>query len=630
MDKPTQETGFLKELGRELRQVWQAANDALENSGVAIRNQLRLARQARLDYVVLPVGGPLPERAGPPRSFLQRQLPLPPEPLSLQALNYRLRAVADAANVRGVVFVFQGFSAGLASLQNFRASVQRLRNAGKQAVVYTPYLDLPHYFAATAADRIVAPPGVMFDVLGLRSEAVFLKDALARLGVEADVLQISPYKTAFDALNKAEMSPEHRQQINWLLDEMFDVVTAAIAAGRNKSQDEIKALIDQAPLLAEEALAHGLVDDLGYEDNLAHLLAGKCQAKGASESSEAGPAAGDPAAGEDAQETSEEPTRGKPPKQGKPQVRLLPWSRARDLLLEKARRTTPRYIGVISLEGTIAMGPSRQPPIDIPVPFVGGAVAGEATLSQLLREAEQDDKMAALIFHVDSGGGSSLASDLIGRQIERINQKKPVLAYMGNVAASGGYYISATARHIMAQPTTLTGSIGVITAHLSTAGLYNKLSVNRVSLARGRHAALYSDETPLTVEERQLLWRGVVDTYHQFKQVVARGRALPLEELDPICEGRVWTGRQAVGHMLVDSHGDFVDAVRQVAGLAGLPTDDAHTIPLINLHPHDRGDYLLPQPFEAAEEVLRLLSADHLRQWLNRPLWLMPFQIKFW
>lgn len=610
---------FLPELGRELRDLWRSFTTALSNSGLSFRNQLRQMQRAELDYIVIPIGGPLPERDAPPRSFLQRQLPLPPEPISLETLNRRLQAIAQAGNVKGVVFVFRGFSAGLATLQNFRSAVLRLRDAGKEVVVYTPYLDLPHYFVATAADRIIIPPTAQFDVLGLRSETVFLKDVLAQVGVEAEVIQISPYKSAFDMLGKADMTPQLREQTNWLLDSIFDTLTAALADGRRKTQEEIKTLIDQSPLFAEEALAFGLVDALGYEDTLTYELAAPNKPADPPLTPEAEPVV-------PAEQTKNEPP--PPQEQERPKATLRAWREARSMLLEKPQRPSRQHIGVISLTGTITMGPSRQPPIDLPLPFIGGAAAGEETLIQLLRQAEADDQMAALIFHVDSGGGAALASDLIWRQLERIAQKKTVLAYLGNIAASGGYYVATAASHIMAQPLTLTGSIGVIMAHISTADLFQKIQANRVSITRGKHAGLYSDEAPLTAEERDILWAGVVEAYQQFKKVVADGRDLPLTELDPISEGRVWTGEQALGHRLIDSYGDFQDAIEKAAELAGVPAGPDRLIQVVNLHAQDR-HYRLPQPFEAAEEIARLLTAEQWRALIGRPLMMLPYHIRF-
>ncbi|MCB9446270.1 MAG: signal peptide peptidase SppA [Ardenticatenaceae bacterium] len=359
-----------------------------------------------------------------------------------------------------------------------------------------------------------------------------------------------------------------------------------------------------------------MIDDVAYEDELAEKLEQERELEGAS-------------FGEEADE---------PPvvQEEKKKAKLLTWGKAQPMLLEKARKWPDKFIGVISLEGLITMGPSRQPPL-IPLPFMDGATAGETTLVNLLRRAEKIDEMAALILHVDSGGGSALASELIAREIQRIQQKKPVLVYMGNTAASGGYYVSALAKYIMCQPATITGSIGVIMMRPNTQALYDKLSVKRVSIKRGERADLYSDDGPLTKDERETLWRGVVETYQSFKQVVANGRALPYDDLDPICEGRVWTGRQALEHKLVDSHGDFVDAIRQAAELAGLPTGPNDGIPAVNLYPKGDG-YRPPQsynndeeavPNEALAEWSRWLSGERLRELSGKPLLLLPYDVKF-
>ena len=253
-----------------------------------------------------------------------------------------------------------------------------------------------------------------------------------------------------------------------------------------------------------------------------------------------------------------------------PKAILKTWPQARKQLLEKPHRSSRRFIGVVSLNGLITMGPSRGSPLDLPIPLVGGSTAGEQTLLATLRQAERINDMAALIFHVDSGGGSALASELIARQIQRIGQKIPVLVYMGNVAASGGYYVSARAAHIMSQESTMTGSIGVISGRPSTSELLDKVKVKRISMNRGRNAALYFNQTPMSADERQIFWDSILHTYEQFKNEVAAGRNLPFEDLDPICEGRVWTGRQALEHKLIDSHGDFIDAIYKAADLSGI------------------------------------------------------------
>ncbi len=592
--------------------AWHWLSDSWSMSDVYARNWIRKLRRASVDYVIMPVGGPLPERAAPQRGFLERRLPIwPTSPLSMEYLNGRLQLIGDADNVKGVLLIFRGLDTGLATIQNMRRSLERLREAGKESIVFTPYLDLRHYYAASAADRIYAPPGATFNTLGLHAEVVFLKDALQQIGVEVDVVQISPYKAAFDNLQYAALTPEYRQQLNWLLDDQYDTITADIAGSRAIDPGTLRSLIDQAPHFAEKALELGLIDGLAYEDELAYLLA---------EDRESAPV--EKQNGERKDVASKENGQQKRPK-----AAIKSWPAAYRSLLEKPRRTAARFIGVISMEGMMTMGPSRRSPIDLPIPFLGGATAGEQTIVDLLRRAERIGNMAALILHVDSGGGVALAADFIGREMARINRKIPVVVYMGNVAASGGYYVSAPARYIMCQTGTTTGSIGVITMRPSTRDLYQKLLVNRVSLQRGEHANLYSDAAPMSAEERQIFTDGVVHSYEQFKRIVADGRSLPYEALDPICEGRVWTGNQAKDHDLVDSHGDFVDAIKKAAELGGLVVDDDHAIPVANLT-GKRDGYILPRPFEETQEIARFLSKDWLQGISGRPLLILPFQIK--
>ncbi|MCA9868206.1 MAG: signal peptide peptidase SppA [Anaerolineales bacterium] len=608
-DDPARQSGPDKSYRRVIPPLGRALADGWSAVGINLRNGWRRMRKTHLDYVVIPVGGSLPERSGPPRNFIERRLPLPPDPLSLQALNARFQAVADAGNVRGVILIFRGFEAGLATLQNFRASVTRLRAAGKEVVVYTPFVDLAHYYAASAADRIVIPPSSHFEVLGLFTELTFLKDSLARVGIEAEVVQISPYKTAMDQFGRDHMSPEQREQLDWLLDDQFDMLTADMAADRGLDQATLRRIIDEGPLTAAAALEAGLVDGVAYDDELPQWL-------GRGNSPHDLPTERAPGTGDD---------------NGQEKVILKLWPQARRLLLERPRRRSRRFVGVISLEGLIAMGASRKPPIDLPIPFIGGQTAGEQTVVGLLRRVEKLPHMAALIFHVDSGGGSALASDLIERQLERVAARIPVVVYMGNVAGSGGYYVSAPARHIMSQQATLTGSIGVIQTRINTAGLYDQLSANRVTIERGQHAGLYRDSGPMTSNEKAIYWRMINEIYDQFKEVVARGRGLSTERVNEIGGGRVWTGRQARSLGLVDSHGDFIDAINKAAELAALPVDDDHAVSISTFYARS-SSYALPPPTPSAlvEEIGRLLGGERLKTLSSQPMLLLPYNLRFW
>ncbi len=594
MSDSQQENDFFSELGDELKQVWQAAGNFWRQTAVSLRNGWRQLRHAQIDYVVLAVGGPLSERAEPPRSFLERQLPLPQPPLSIEQLTRRLTRIADADNAYGVLLILDGISSGSATIQNLRRSLERLKDAGKQVVVYTPYLDLRHYYLATAADRIIVPPSATFEAFGLHSEVSFLKPALEKVGISVEAVQISPYKAAPNSFIKADITPEQQEQMAWLLDDLYDQITAAFANGRSLTQEQIQGLMNQVPMTAEAALAAGLVDDVAYQE---------------------------------ANETAVSPENESATEKEKPKATLLNWNKASRLLTEIARQRSRKFIGVVSLEGAIMMGSSQNPPIDLPIPLIGGETAGEHTIVYLLRRAEQLDNIAGLIFHVDSPGGAALASDLIGREIQRLRQKMPVLVYMGNTAASGGYYVSAHASHIMSQALTITGSIGVFALRLNAQELYNKVGINRVGIDRGSRANLYSGMAPLSAEEREAFHNAIVESYQQFKQVVSAGRDLPYEELDEICNGRVWTGRQALAHKLVDSHGDFTDAVHKLAELAKLPDPNSHDIPVVNLFAKNTR-HLIPQPFEMAKTVNKLLAPERLEAFNNKPLFLLPYSIK--
>lgn len=610
MDQEKRSRGPIQKVGHSLQIAWQEFRFLLTRTRIGFRNRLRKFRNLHLDYVVIPVGGTLPERNKPPRGFFERRLPYPPEPLSLETLNEMFERIGKAENVRGVVIVFRGISTGLARIQNLRSSIKRLQAHGKECIVYTPYLDMAHYFAASAADRIVVPPAANFEVIGLHAETFFLKDTLKRVGIEAEVIQISPYKSALDALDKSRITPEQEEQINWILDENFDVITATIASERNMEQERLKSLIDNSPMRAELAVNEGLIDHISYEDEIAQWLGSTIQ------ESELAKVDVD---------SIEEDDSGNEPK-SMTKARLATWSRGRRILLEHPRRKHRKYIGVVSIEGTITMGPSRRPPIELPIPIFGSNTAGESTLLKLLRQAERDSRMAALILYVDSGGGSALSSDLIWRQVKRISRKIPVITYMGNVAASGGYYVGAAAAEIMAQPLTITGSIGVVSLHLSTAELYKKLEINRVTFDRGKHANLMSDVAPLNKGQREVMWESIETTYNRFKQIVSDGRDIALSALDPICEGRVWTGRQALDKGLIDGHGDFVDTVAKATELSGIQIDERYKIDVHNLFPHGMG-YQIPMPFQIPEQ----LSWQSIRdQWLaesDKPLLVMPFQL---
>lgn len=532
-------------------------SDLIRNTYLGISNRLRLLRRKGPDYVVVRVRGSYPERTPRrQRPFPLSLLPWPSPPPSVESFDEALERIAGDPRVQGVVLLISGLSAEPATLASLRQAVGRFREAGKRAVAYLQDPGMwPYYFAA-ACDRVFVPESGGLPTAGLWSEAVFLRDTLALVGIEADFEAIAEFKTAPDMFRRSEMTGPHREMLESLLDSIYAHVLEAIARGRDLEVGRVRELLDAVPLSAEEGRQAGLFDGVCYEDELPARLASLEQ----------------PAA-------------------------LLTWFRARRRLVRPRRWHSGRAVGVISLEGMIVPGPSRQPPLPLPVPLpMPEAQAGSETLSSQLRAAAREKGLAAVVLHVESPGGSALASDLIWRDVQRLHQEKPVVVYMGNRAASGGYYVSAPAGVIVAQATTLTGSIGIWGGKIVTRGLFQKLQAQREVVSRGEAAGLYADEAPFDDEERARIRAHLAENYARFKGRVAQGRGMEEKEVEAIARGRVWTGAQAVEVGLVDALGDLHLAAEKARELADLPAD-RHT-PLVDLSAPKQ--YQLPLPAQAA------------------------------
>ncbi len=461
----------------------------------------------------------------------------------------------------------------LAQAQSFGALIERFRQRDrslyaaanrppKQVIVFMEQVSLSDYVAACAADRIMITPMTSWDVLGIRAGGVYYKQTLASLGVQVEAVRISPWKSAADALSEAAMSDEARAQTNWLLDSLYGDVATAIARGRRLEVEDVRALIDGAPWGAAEAMNRGLVDDVGYEDELPNLLGS-----------------------------------------AKSPARFKPYARVRRLLWRRAEPRASQRIGVINLSGAILPGESRSFPIALPL--LGETVLGSASVQRTVRAARLNKGLAAVIVVVNSPGGSALASDLMWRELSLLAGEKPLIVYMDRTAASGGYYIAAPAHAIVAQPATITGSIGVVTMKVTTDGFYEKLSARREVVERGAHAGLFSDHGHWEHEQRDKVEESVRQVYHEFKQRVATGRRLDYTHLDDICNGRVWTGAQAKERGLVDELGDFHTAYRAACRAAQLPEDGAVRLNRVA----DPGAGLLAETVNAAATFLGLEQA---------------------
>lgn len=553
-------------LGTVVAAWWNALGCLLSNW------RRRMRRGARADFPVIVLDGELTERT-PQQPWWASLLPsMRGTPTSLEDLHNAFHAIAGDPDTRGVVLLFNGFSLSLAQAQSLTRLFQRFRawdrqhhgqHAGyhpKQIIVHAEELSMPAYVAACGADRIYLTPLTDWTVLGLRVGATYLKDTLALAGIDFDVIKIAPWKSAGDRVGCTHMSPESRAQFNWLLDSLYRDITCAIAGGRKLSEARVRTLIDSAPLSAADAAAADLIDGVIYADELPHLLGNALHGRGQKDQPQK------------KNESNEEPAQDSVGDSVPDSVATLkPYAQVKKLMLRRPRLRPRRSVGLISLSGTIVPGRSRNLPL--PLPLLGDRQMGSRTVQQQVRAARTNDRLAAVVLHVDSPGGSALASDLIWRELTLLASEKPLVAYMGDTAASGGYYIATPAHTVIAQSATLTGSIGVLSIKPNAGGTYAKLDARVETVQRGANADLFSTEQGWDDAQRQKVEANVRHIYHQFKERVAAGRSLAHEGLDRICNGRVWTGAQAQEHGLVDELGDLTLAVERACALAELPTD---------------------------------------------------------
>jgi protease IV len=436
--------------------------------------------------------------------------------------------------VRALVAKVGGGRIGLARMQEIREAVSAFRESGKLAVAWAETFgefthgNLPYYLA-TAFDRIYLQPTGAVGLTGVAVEQLFLHDALAKVGIDFQSAKRHEYKTAADSLTERGFTPPAREATERLAASVVEQLSAAIAERRGKTPEQARALLDRGPFLAAEALAEGLVDALSYRDEVY-----------AEVRKEAG--------------------------QNAILQYVTRYQRAHALAKRARRMPNPRerYVALIHASGPIKSGRSSRGPM-------GGAI-GSDTLGAALRSATSDDRVRAVVLRVNSPGGSGIASDTIWREVVRIRAAgKPVVVSMSDVAASGGYYISMAADAIVAQPGTLTGSIGVIIGKPVLADALERAGVRTDSVAEGARATMLAPTHPFTQDEWERINAWLDTIYRDFIEKVAAGRRMTVDRVHEIARGRVWTGADAAGIGLVDELGGLADAVDIARRRAGLP-----------------------------------------------------------
>jgi len=473
-----------------------------------------------------------------------------------RALRRALRDAAKDRRVRRIQVAVGGLEGGDASLFELREMLREARVAGLEVEAHLASADTRSLWLASVASKIHLAPGSLVLATGVAAELTFYGEALSKLGVEVEVVAAGTFKSFMEAFTRTGPTDANREAIDALLDDRYAALVRDLAAGRSLTEEAVRSALDAGPLGAEEAVALGLADAETAEETFFDEEAIPAWAY-----------------------------RGAP----------KPWPRW-------VRR--PR-LALVEIQGTI-----RDGALEDPEP----AGATPAAVLACLETARKSKRIRGVLLHVDSPGGSAAASERMWHGVRRLAAEKPVVVWMADVAASGGYYLACAAPTIVAAPGTLTGSIGVIMGRPVVAGLLAKLGLHRVRFERGLHAGVLSPSRGLMPEERASLERHVRATYQVFLDRVTTGRGREEAWLRPIAEGRVWTGRQALERGLVDALGTEADAVRMLAEKAGLDPE-VRTLRLIRPHRSLMGRLRQAAPGLEVLEPLRLAEESPVLAW---------------
>ncbi|GLW62477.1 signal peptide peptidase SppA [Actinomadura rubrobrunea] len=484
--------------------------------------------------------------------------------LSMRRLHLRdvldgLRRARGDERVRALVVKVAG-GIGLAKAQELRDAVRALREAGKLTVAWAETFgeggrgSVPYYLA-TAFDRIYLQPTGEVGLTGVAMEEPFLAEALDKAGIQPRFAKRHEYKTMANTFMEKAYTPEHRESSERLVESIGEQIVAGVAAARGLPQDKVRDLIDRAPLLADEALEAGLVDRLAYRDEVYADLRAEVGAQA--------------------------------------QLRYVTrYNRAQSLARRLPQPGRQDVVALINGQGPIRLGRSGR---GGPLPGQGAAM-GSDTIGAAFRAAVKDERVKAIVFRVNSPGGSAVASDAIWREVVLARKAgKPVIVSMGDVAASGGYYVSMAADTIVAQPGTITGSIGVVVGKAVVNGLLDRLGIAMGSVAEGAHARMFSSTKDFSDSEWERVNASLDRIYEVFTAKAAEGRGLSRERVHELARGRVWTGADAKEHGLVDELGGLDLALDLARKKAGLPEDAPvrtfpHVSPLERLRPAESSE----------------------------------------
>lgn len=442
--------------------------------------------------------------------------------IGLDEILLRIHTAKDDNRIKGIVLDLDGIGASFATLQEIRDALLQFKESKKFILAYSEGYSMKGYYLASTADKVYLNPEGSVDFRGLAAQLPFFKGTLEKLGVEAQVVKVGTYKSAVEPFILDKMSPANREQVNSYLNSLYDNYLSNVSKSRNIPVDSLRKFADEyLGRDAEKALDAKLVDGLKYKNEVIDELKAKLKID------------------------------------KKKKIKSVNIEDYRSLGTEE--NSSPNRLAVVYAVGDIVSGEGSDEQI------------GSERISRAIRTVREDDKVKAVVLRINSPGGSSLASDVIWKEVELTKKVKPIIVSMGDVAASGGYYIACAADSIFAQPNTITGSIGVFGIIPNLQNFFNnKLGITFDEVKTGKYADLMSINRPLTLDERDLIQQEVNKIYATFTKKVANGRKISQNQVDSIGQGRVWTGSQAVKIGLVDRLGSIHDAVIAAARKAKL------------------------------------------------------------
>lgn len=531
-------------------------------------------------YLEIHLSGEIQEKAAPDlfSSFMAQP------PLSMHEIWWNIRKAKTDSRIKGIILRLGLTQCDWAKIEEIRNLILDFRQSGKKAYAYISesFEFDKEYYLATACDQIILHPEGMLIINGIGGYVPFFKQALKKLGVEAEVEKIGDFKTAYNMFIEEEFTPAHREMLDAIYRDIFDHYVQTVGDARGMQRSTVEKYLDQGLFQGKEAAEAGLIDDLLYEDEFRQLLQGESHS-----------------------------------------FKRISHAQYAKISPSSVGLNRGRKIALIYGTGAILTGEGAY------------TIMGSRTVSGWIRHAREDDSIAAIVFRVDSPGGSVVASDTIWREVTLAKKEKPFIISMSDLAGSGGYQVSVAAHSIVAQPQTLTGSIGVIFAKFNFAGLYQKMGVTADKIQYGEHADMLSTFRPATQEERELLEKHIQVSYEHFISKVAAGRNMSKEEVDQIGRGRVWTGSQAMEIGLVDEMGGLSRAIEIAKEKAGIPQEEEVRLEVWpkkislwdalfsgRLLMKNRISEQIPDP---AGKILSLLrEMEKGTKWAVMPFWISP------